>query len=76
MGNFLGCFGQHRGKIVTIVVVCGNDEITEVGRRYSRSQVVEVNWRDDGGFGADDRFYLLQQEVVAEVVEIEVGGYF
>ena len=59
-----------------IMIVCGDDKIAEVGRRYPRGQVVEVNWRDDGGFGADHRFNLLQQEVVAEVAEVKVEGYF
>lgn len=52
--------------------MCGDDKIAEVGRRYLRGQVVEVRWWDKGGSGADNRFYLLQQEVVAEVIEVEV----
>lgn len=54
----------------------GDDKIAKVERRYPRGQVVKVCGWDDGGFGTDDRFYLLQQVVAAEIVEIKVEGYF
>jgi len=59
-----------------IVVMCGDDKIAEVGRRYPRGQVVKICRWDDGGLGTDDCFYLLQQEVAAEIVEVKVEGYF
>ena len=54
------------------MVVCGDDEVTEVGGGYLGGQVIEVSRWNDGGFGADDCFYPLQQEVIAEIVEVEV----
>ena len=76
MGNILGCSRQDRSEIVKVVVVRGDDKIAELGRRYPRGQVMEVSWWDDGGFGADDCFYLLQREVFAEIVVIGVGVHF
>ena len=41
----------------------------------SRSSGEGSRW-DDGGFGTDGRFYLLQQVVAAEIIGINVEGYF
>lgn len=40
----------------------------------SPGQVIDVRWWKDGGFGVDYRFYLLQQEMVADIVEVK--GHF
>ena len=52
-----------------IVVTYGDDKVAEVERGYPRGGVMKVCWWDDGGFGADHRFYLLQQKVVAKIIE-------